>query len=53
MAAAARFLFWWIPRGRVRAFSPPTAASGGPMEWPDGSAMEWPGGGSESMEWPG
>lgn len=51
MAAAARFLFWWISRGRVRAFSPPSAASGGLMEWPDRSAMEWPDG--SAAEWPG
>lgn len=49
MSAAARFLFWWVPRTPA-AFSPPVVL-GGPMEWPSGAAMEWPSG--SPMEWPG
>ena len=55
LSAGARFLFWWIRRGRPSSFSPPAPApapSGGSesMQWSDGSAMEWPGG--TAMEWP-
>ncbi|MDE0702419.1 MAG: hypothetical protein OXH59_01700 [Rhodospirillaceae bacterium] len=60
MAAAARFVFWWLARGPV-PFSPPAETpdpgSGGSdssamqMQWPDGSAMQWPDG--SAMEWPG
>lgn len=59
MAAAARFLFFWLARPGQSSFSPPAETPGDPgasggsamqMQWPDGSVMQWPDG--SAMEWP-